>query len=130
MKLRIQRNSLRLRLSQSEVAGLAERGRVAECIRFGPQSEAELTYELVSSERTPTLAASFRARAVTVTVPAERVREWAGSGEVTLEGSIPLGGDEVLRILVEKDFKCLAPRPGEDESDAFPHPKERRGETC
>ena len=25
-------------------------------------------------------------------------------------------------ILVEKDFQCLAPREGEDESDMFPHP--------
>jgi hypothetical protein len=29
----------------------------------------------------------------------------------------------MLKILVEKDFACLAPREGEDESDMFPHPK-------
>ena len=33
-----------------------------------------------------------------------------------------VGGDEPLRILVEKDFACLVEREGEDDSDAFPHP--------
>jgi len=30
-----------------------------------------------------------------------------------------------LRIIVEKDFACLAPRSDEDESDNFAHPKDR-----
>jgi hypothetical protein len=35
----------------------------------------------------------------------------------------------MLRILVEKDFACLAPREGEDESDMFPNPLSGK-ETC
>ncbi|MCG3198194.1 MAG: hypothetical protein HUU16_08410 [Candidatus Omnitrophica bacterium] len=130
MKLRIQRNSLRLRLTQSEVAGLAERGRIAESIRFGPGEGTELRYELVASEAAPSLTASFLGGVVAVTIPAGRVRDWAGSEEVSLDAQIPLGSEESLKILVEKDFKCLAPRPGEDESDAFPHPKEGCGDCC
>jgi hypothetical protein len=36
----------------------------------------------------------------------------------------------VLGILVEKDFACLAPREGEDESDMYPHPEAKQGESC
>ncbi len=42
---------------------------------------------------------------------------------------VDCGGRDVddgdsLKILVEKDFACLAPREGEDESDMYPHPLE------
>ncbi|MGH8167708.1 MAG: DUF7009 family protein [Woeseiaceae bacterium] len=43
-------------------------------------------------------------------------------------GAQPLDGDE-LSILVEKDFACLAPREGEDDSDKFPNPLEGKA-TC
>jgi hypothetical protein len=38
--------------------------------------------------------------------------------------------DGSLRITLEKDFACLAPREGEDESDNFPHPQAGSGTTC
>ena len=31
--------------------------------------------------------------------------------------------DGVFRILVEKDFTCIEPRDGEDQSDLYPNPK-------
>ena len=46
---------------------------------------------------------------------------------ITAEQVLDDGG--VLNILVEKDFACLAPREGEDESDMFPHPLEGQ-ESC
>ena len=35
-----------------------------------------------------------------------------------------LDDGDLLKILVEKDFACLAPREGEDETDMYPHPQE------
>jgi len=57
--------------------------------------------------------------------------EKTGSVEETIHFGDALGGpllanpesENPLRILVEKDFKCLQVRKDEDESDAFPNPK-------
>lgn len=46
MKLRIKGNSLRLRVSRSEVAKLLKGQRVEETIHFAPQSAAPLSYAL------------------------------------------------------------------------------------
>jgi hypothetical protein len=64
-----------------------------------------------------------------VTIPAAEVHDWATSDRVSIYGSELLAGGDSLAILVEKDFTCLQPRAGEDESDMFPHPREGR-ETC
>jgi hypothetical protein len=42
--------------------------------------------------------------------------------DVSLHGEQPLEHG-VLRILVEKDFTCVEPRDGEDQSDLYPNPK-------
>jgi hypothetical protein len=47
MKLRIQGNSIRLRVSRSELAAFVETGRLEETVYFGPQVETSLTYALV-----------------------------------------------------------------------------------
>jgi hypothetical protein len=47
---------------------------------------------------------------------------WAASEQVSIEGEQTLDDGEKLSILVEKDFACLAPRPGEDESDMYANP--------
>ena len=57
------------------------------------------------------------------------VNQWQlARGMALIDHATPLPGEQVLddgaklAILVEKDFACLAPREGEDESDMFPHP--------
>jgi hypothetical protein len=39
-----------------------------------------------------------------------------------MSGEQVLDDGAKLTILVEKDFACLTPREGEDESDMFPNP--------
>ena len=51
---------------------------------------------------------------------------WANSEQVSISGEQVLDDGEKLNILVEKDFACLAPREGEDESDMFEHPEKGR----
>ena len=113
MKLRIRGNSLRLRLSQSEVTQLAQQGRVEDAIAFGP---AKLTYVLTTSA-VEHVGAIYEDHRIVVTLPKERAARWTSSDEVGIETR----GD--LHILVEKDWSCLKPREGEDDSDAFPHPE-------
>jgi hypothetical protein len=126
MKLRIRGNSIRLRLTQAEVAALAEHGHVDESVSFvGGQM---LIYALVCSDvgsrpRSTLTTTNFGAR-IEITVSADDVRKWAASQEtVALESSEVLTTGDALRILVEKDFACLTERPHEDDADAFPNPK-------
>ncbi len=121
MKLRIQGNSIRLRLKQGEVRQLAEQGVVAEEVSFG---ESRLGYRLVARPDLHELQAAFDGQTLEVRVPAQRARHWAATDEVGMQAEQPLPEGGRLRILVEKDFKCLTDRPHEDESDSFPHPGE------
>jgi hypothetical protein len=120
MKLRIKGDSLRLRLTQGEVSQLDSDGMVEEQVRFG--GGTALIYRLRRDAAASALSASFTQGAVEIRVPADSVHDWATSNEVTLAGAQPISAADELRISVEKDFACLAPREGEDESDNFPNP--------
>lgn len=126
MKLRIQNNSVRLRLTRTEVDRLARNGEVAAFTGF--PGEQALRYAVKSGDP-GSVAARFEADAIVVTIPAAEVHDWAMSDRVSIRGSEPLTGGDSLAILVEKDFACLKPREGDDESDMFAHPREGR-ETC
>jgi hypothetical protein len=60
---------------------------------------------------------------LTVRVPQLDIAGWADSDKISIAANQDLGDGEELTILVEKDFACLAPREGEDESDMFPNPR-------
>ncbi|EDM74186.1 hypothetical protein PPSIR1_17550 [Plesiocystis pacifica SIR-1] len=127
MKLRIRADSLRLRLTQGEVRQLAERGRVDAACRFGPRA---LEYALaVGAIDQP--CARFEGDRVEVLLPAAMAQAWATSEQVGIEHeqALPEAGAS-LRLLIEKDFQCLAPRAGEEDSDAFPHPGAAEGASC
>lgn len=118
MKLRLRGDFLRLRLSRSEVAELLRLGALEEATAFGPTAAQRLVYAVRVSDDVREPAASFADNRITVTLPGACTRTWAGSATVGLYAEAKHG----LRIAVEKDFKCLEPRPLEDDSDAFDHP--------
>jgi hypothetical protein len=122
MKLRIRGDSLRLRLSQAELARLRETGEVCDRIGFGDRS---LDYALVRAD-IDAPRARFDGDRIEVALPHALARHWTATEQVGIEAeqALPTG---TLRLLIEKDFKCLAPRPGEDDSDAFPNPDAESG---
>jgi hypothetical protein len=120
MKLRIRGDSLRLRLSQGEFATLAEGGTVADAIHFGPG--AVLRCEVSTVVDAPALDAVLDGHTIRVIVPAAALRRIAASDEVGLSGTRPIDSGRALSILLEKDFRCLAPRPGDEVVDAFARP--------
>lgn len=120
MKLRIRDNSLRLRLSRSEVEQLAVDGSVSARIRFPGGSE--LSYEVEGSPACVAPTAVLEAERISVRLPASVVETWAGTDQVSISDVQKLSTGESLTILVEKDFACLSPRDGEDDSDMFEHP--------
>jgi hypothetical protein len=112
MKLRLHDNSLRLRLSQSEVARLKRDGRIEDTIAFGPQQA--LIYSLESSP-VAQVGASFEDGRVRVFAPHAVVHAWADGDAVGIEGS-----SSTLRVLIEKDFQCV--HPTSEDADNFPNP--------
>jgi hypothetical protein len=121
MKLRIRGNSLRLRLTQGEVARIAEGGAVDDAIAF---PSGRLAYSLAVGD-VPAMQARFDGASIAVLAPAAEAKAWATSDAVGMEAEQPVA-DGTLRILVEKDFACARPREDEDDSDAYPHPRPAR----
>jgi hypothetical protein len=113
MKLRFHANSLRLRLSRSEVTRLAEIGRVEETIAFAPGKDLSYTVE---SGPSAAVVAELEGSRIRVLLPANVAKNWIESDQTGIEG-----GDGTLRVLVEKDFQCLH-RESEEDADAFANP--------
>jgi hypothetical protein len=127
MKLRIKGPTLRLRLTQGEIHALLADGVVEERVPFAPG--VNLIYRLRRDAATGEITATFRNAVVEITVPERDAREWCTTQLVTLtRGQARPEG--TLHITLEKDFACLAPREGEDESDNFPHPEAGSGKSC
>lgn len=102
MKLRLQRNSLRLRLSDEEVAQLAERGRLEESIEF--DAGRRLTYALeIGGEGAP-MSARYERDTITVTLP-PAARTWHETDRLGFESEqVSAQTGTRLRLVVEKDL--------------------------
>lgn len=124
MKLRIRGNSLRLRVSRTEFLQIAEQGAAEDSIRFAPGIEWRYGIEVKPGGD---VGAHFAANSLRVVLPKACVDRWLDDREVGIEGQQPIGNGEVLRILIEKDYTCLAPRTGEDDADLFVNPQQPKG---
>ena len=120
MKLRIHGNSIRIRLTQTEVKRLAAGERIEQMTEFSAGSALVSSIEAASNISSPN--ASFGDGRITLRVPFERVRKWAQSDEVGIESNQPIGRERDLQLLIEKDYECLHSR-AQGELDAFPNPR-------
>ena len=121
MKLRMQSNSIRLRLKRGEVDQLMETGRVEERIRFGPGNAGFFNYILEASQAVSNPKAILKAGGILVQVPTQMVSHWGSSDDVGIEVIQAAGDESSLEILIEKDFACLNGDP-EQNIDTFPNP--------
>jgi hypothetical protein len=120
VKIRIQGNSIRARLSRSEVAQLGQRFPVQQQTMF---STGSILVCIVSPEKdSKAVSASFEGTTITISLPLGEVAAWANSDQVAIEGELPIDDRNSLRLLVEKDFECLHARTDEAD-DAFPNPR-------
>jgi hypothetical protein len=127
MKLRIKGNSLRLRVTRSELVRLSAGKSVEEAIRFAPEPAAVFRYALVSSPGTDHVGIRYRDGGITVTVAPEQMRAWSEESQIGIYATLPIGPAGPLEIAVEKDFACLDGRD-EDNRDTFANPLE--GKAC
>jgi len=119
MKIRIRGNSVRFRLSMSEVEALSQKGYFEECTSF---PSGVFKYAIRAAAGIDTLSAGFEDDTITLLVPDREARAWAGSSEVGYRHNLDLPGGKQLALLLEKDFACLDERE-EDQSDNYPNPK-------
>lgn len=121
MKLRVRDNSIRLRLTRSEVELARTDGLVRGRVSFAGRNSFD--YVLESSPATVKPEAHISNNVLTVRIPETEIVSWSTSDEVSIAASQVLDNGDQLNILVEKDFACLAPREGEDETDMYPNPQ-------
>ena len=127
MKLRIKDNSIRFRLTRSEVETLNLTGVVNASTGF--PGGRRLNYVVESSPASVTPAACYTENPVSVRLPEAMVVALATTEQVSIDDEQVLVAGDKLRVIVEKDFACLSPREDEDESDMYPHP-EAGSSTC
>jgi hypothetical protein len=121
MKLRIKDNTLRLRVSRSDLALLIQNGCVESTIYFTGNAEDKWTYAIEMRSDIDSATIRYRPTEVLVLVPDEDAKTWAGSNGVGIYASCQLDRGQKLEILVEKDFACLDLSDADNE-DTFPNP--------
>jgi len=119
MKLRILGNSIRLRLTQTEVSNLHTIGLVRASTQFAPDNFLE--YELSLTDSSDFMV-TFRAGKISVALPKSIGIPWAKGSEISIRQTIKMEAVNDLSLLIEKDFKCKTERVGENEDDMFPNP--------
>jgi hypothetical protein len=112
MKLRLRGNSIRLRLSRSEVREVARAGCIEESTGFAP---ARLVYCLRTTA-SDGIRASFADGKIFIEVPGSQIAEWAEGTETGIAG---LCGE--VSVLIEKDWACTHGDAAEN-ADSFPNP--------
>jgi hypothetical protein len=100
MKLRLRGNSLRFGVSKTELARLAETGKVEDTVRFS--SERAMSYG-IEVRPTGAVTASLEPMSIVVSLPKSRLDLWLRPEEISVEGSQPVGGGKALQILLEKE---------------------------
>lgn len=120
MKLRLRGDSLRLRLTRTEVTTLRDRGwwQDSTCLIAGGSGTLAYRVEITEANVPAVRFETGTSTVIAVTLPAADVVSWANGVKVGLYFDEPWG----LKVAVEKDFQCLDPRRDEDESDNFDNP--------
>jgi hypothetical protein len=113
MKLRINGNSIRLRLSKADVDSFVSTGTITAVCNIMDKS---LKYTL-AHRNDSMFSAELVGSHLFVYLPSSEIDSWNIDERVGFECKV---GE--LNILVEKDFQCLNPREKEDETDLYSNP--------
>jgi hypothetical protein len=112
MKIRIKGNSLRYRLTKSDMYRLSHEGYLEDKTDF---VDRQLVY-VIQKTNDKELSAFFNENVICLQVPGKMISELNSTDRIGFDGK---QGD--LYLLVEKDFTCLD-NVDEDQSDNYPNP--------
>lgn len=119
MKIRIKGNSVRFRLTKTEVQVLCEKGIAREKTAF---NESNFVYAVKVSEKYDNLHASFLNLGIILFIPKKILSDWHLNDQVGFYYTQTLENGEKLELKLEKDFVCMD-ETVEDQSDNYPNPK-------
>ena len=122
MKIRIQGNSIRFRLKQTEVKNFREEGEIKEEMSFGILPADKLSFVL-KARNSGSFKITLESNVIMLQVPSVMCAKWTNTDLVGFEEEVTTGKGDTIRVLVEKDFKCLDGSDVENE-DAYPNPNE------
>jgi hypothetical protein len=123
MKIRLRGNSIRYRLDKTDIELLETTGKVESITHIG----AGTLHFCVRGKEITDPVIKLEHDGVHLLVPTTRLTDWYATDQVGFELVLPNTDGSELKILVEKDFKCLTER-NEDESQSFDNPM--AGQNC
>jgi hypothetical protein len=118
MKLRIKGNTLRFRLTKSEVDYFSKQNYIEEKTEF---ANIVFVYALQSSPAAKNVSATFDGNKLMLILPAAVADDWTTTNKVGIDCEMEIGNSKKLFLLLEKDFKCLD-NVAEDQSDNYENP--------
>jgi hypothetical protein len=121
MKLRIKGESLRLRVSRSELDRIFRGERVEETIHFSSDPDAKLTYSLEKASHAASTGVHYSPGQIAVLLAEEEVETWGHPSQVGIYTSVANGSVNRLELAIEKDYACLDGSI-EDNTDTFDNP--------
>lgn len=116
MKIRIKGDSIRYRLTKSDLEKFYKESYLEEVIHF-PQNQ--LIYSLKANDSIE-ISADFQDNQICIFFQKSELDTWFKTDKITYQHIQKFDGKE-LTILLEKDFVCLD-NVDEDQSDNFPNP--------
>ncbi|MFP2995553.1 hypothetical protein ABN763_06565 [Spongiivirga sp. MCCC 1A20706] len=119
MKIRIKGNSVRYRLTKTEVETFCKEGFYKEETVF---DNSTLSYIIKTKEGITELEATYTDNSITIFVPKQAIENWASNSQVGFKNSADWNDESALSLLVEKDFICMDSTL-EDQSDNYPNPR-------
>ncbi|WP_276392183.1 DUF7009 family protein [Eudoraea chungangensis] len=119
MKIRIRGNSIRFRLTKTEVEKLCNKGIVEERCQF---EETSFFYVVKETTEKEELFGSFENNAILLYVPSILLKNWHHNDTVGFYHSQRVKAGTILMLTLEKDFVCMD-ETVEDQSDNYPNPK-------
>lgn len=119
MKIRIKGDSVRFRLTQSEVKSLSTNGEIYDSTNFGGQI---FSYGVILKSDADKLRISFENNRVILEMPETTGLVWFENEIITYDHTLKTTSGNELYLLLEKDFTCLD-NTIEDQSDNYPNPK-------
>ena len=119
MKIRIKRNSIRYRLSKTDITHFKIVGVIEESTEF--LNETSFHYRLESKAGIENMEASFSGNTICIFVPERMAAEWTNTEVVGFDTTMNIGDGKELFLLIEKDFVCLD-HTLEDQRDNYTNP--------
>jgi len=120
MKIRIKDNSIRIRLTKSEVAKLVHEGQLDAETSFVGRS---FRYAVKRTSQGSMLSGVFEDGMITLFVPQNLIQDWDTNAVVSIESNMPVNDGQNLYLLLEKDFQCID-QSTEDQSDNYTNPNQ------